>query len=129
MLHAQAAFGGFSVDAAAKAKDFYTTVLGLKLKDDKMGLDFELPGGGRLFVYEKKDHKPAVYTVLNFVVENIDAAIDELAKDGVKMEHYDNLEWSQDDKGVARGLASGHGPDIAWFTDPAGNIISIMQVK
>jgi catechol 2,3-dioxygenase-like lactoylglutathione lyase family enzyme len=129
MLKAQAVFAGISVDDLAAAKEFYTKNLGLKLADDKMGLNFELPGGGGLFVYDKPDHQPATYTCLNFVVGNIDEAVDQLTSAGVKMERYDNMPFEQDEKGIARGLAAGQGPDIAWFKDPAGNIFSILQDK
>jgi catechol 2,3-dioxygenase-like lactoylglutathione lyase family enzyme len=127
MLKAKAAFSGFSVNDADKAKDFYENTLGLKLSDDKMGLDFDLPGGGHLFVYEKSDHQPASYTALNFVVEDIDAIVDELSGKGVKFEVYDNMPGKQDNKGIMRGKAANQGPDIAWFKDPAGNILSVIQ--
>jgi len=119
------AFGGFSVDDLDKAKKFYTKTLDLKLVSDKMGLQLGLPGGGELFVYPKDNHEPATYTVLNFVVEDIDAAVDELTKRGVKFEQY--KDFGTDKKGIARGIQTGMGPDIAWFKDPAGNIISVMQ--
>jgi catechol 2,3-dioxygenase-like lactoylglutathione lyase family enzyme len=127
MFKAQAAFSGFSVDDEAKAKEFYTKTLGLELEDDKMGLQFKLPGGGSLFVYPKEDHQPAAYTMLNLVVANIDDAVDELSEQGVEFEHYDNMPFKQDKKGIARGLSAGQGPDIAWFKDPAGNILSVLQ--
>jgi catechol 2,3-dioxygenase-like lactoylglutathione lyase family enzyme len=127
MLKAKAAFSGFSVNDATKAKDFYTNTLGLELDNDKMGLDFKLPSGGHLFVYEKDDHQPASYTALNFVVEDIDNAVDELTAKGVKFEIYDNMPGKQDDKGIMRGKAANQGPDIAWFKDPAGNILSVIQ--
>jgi catechol 2,3-dioxygenase-like lactoylglutathione lyase family enzyme len=129
MLKSQAAFSGVSVDNLEAAKEFYTKKLGLKLTDDKMGLNFELPGGGGLFVYDKPDHQAASYTYLNLVVENIDQAVDELVEAGVKFEVYDNMPFKQDDKGVARGLAANQGPDIAWFKDPAGNILAVLQDK
>lgn len=129
MLQAQAAFSGFSVNDAAKAKDFYTNVLGLVLEDETMGLTFLLPGGGKVFVYEKENHAPATYTVLNFVVENIDDAVSELTKSGVSFEKYTDMPFNQDEKGIARGLSAKMGPDIAWFKDPAGNILSVLQEK
>jgi len=128
MLKAQAAFTGFSVDDQAKAKEFYTNVLGLKLSDETMGLNFDLPGGGKLFVYPKDDHQAASYTALNFVVEDIDEAVDELSSAGVKFEQYDMGGGAKtDDKGIMRGKAANQGPDIAWFKDPAGNILSVLQ--
>jgi predicted enzyme related to lactoylglutathione lyase len=129
MLKAQAAFSGISVDDISRAKEFYTQVLGLALDDETMGLQLKLPGGGALFIYEKDGHQPATFTVLNFVVENIDEAVDELVKSGVTFERYDNMPNQQDEKGVARGLGTNQGPDIAWFKDPAGNILSVLQDK
>lgn len=127
MFKATAAFSGFSVDDEAKAKDFYTKILGLELENEEMGLQFKLPGGGAVFVYPKEDHQPASYTMLNLVVTDIDAAVGELSGQGVKFEHYDNMPFKQDEKGIARGLSAGQGPDIAWFKDPAGNILSVLQ--
>jgi len=127
MLKAQAAFSGFSVNDQAKAKRFYTEVLGLILESETMGLLFQLPGGGKVFVYSKEDHQPASFTVLNFAVTDIDEAVDELTKLGVAFERYDNMPGMQDEKGIARGRAANQGPDIAWFKDPAGNILSVVQ--
>lgn len=124
MLKAKAAFSGFSVDDQAKAKEFYTEVLGLKLDNEEMGLNFELPNGGKVFVYPKDDHKPATFTILNFVVDDIDEAVEELTSQGVTFEHYDNM---TDEKGVARGKEQNMGPNIAWFKDPAGNILSVLE--
>lgn len=129
MFKALAGFGGFSVDDMAKAKQFYTEVLGLEMAGKEMEPQLKLPGGGYMFLYEKPNHQPATYTVLNFVVEDIDAAVDALAAKGVEFELYDNMPGAQDEKGVMRGRAAGQGPDIAWFKDPAGNIISVLQDK
>ncbi|HSX45143.1 MAG TPA: VOC family protein [Candidatus Saccharimonadales bacterium] len=129
MLQANAVFSGFSVDDLAKAKDFYVKVLGLKLRDDSMGLNLGLPYGGEIFIYDKKDHQPASFTILNFVVDDIDKAVDELVTDGVEFEHYNNMPMNQDEKGIARGLSVNQGPDIAWFKDPAGNILAVLQDK
>jgi catechol 2,3-dioxygenase-like lactoylglutathione lyase family enzyme len=123
----KAVFSGFSVDDIEKAKEFYTKTLGLTLKNGEMGLTFSLPGGGELFIYTKPDHTPANYTALNFVVDDIDAAVDELTKRGVAFEHYDNMPMQQDEKGIARGLAANMGPDIAWFKDPAGNVLAVLH--
>lgn len=129
MLQARTAFGGFSVNDLAKAKAFYVDTLGLKLVDDKMGLQLELPGGGQLFIYDKPDHQPATFTILNFVVDDIDEAVDHLVSDhSIAFERYDNMPGDQDEKGILRGKAAGMGPDIAWFKDPAGNILAIMSV-
>lgn len=130
MYTTHAAFSGFSVDDLAKAKTFYTKVLGLELKDEKMGLSFNLPGGGHVFIYEKNDHEPATFTILNLVVDNIDDAVDTLVDKGVVFEHYDMTAEggpAADDKGIIRGRSHNMGPDIAWFKDPAGNILSVLQ--
>jgi catechol 2,3-dioxygenase-like lactoylglutathione lyase family enzyme len=127
MFSSIAAFSGISVDDLDKAKQFYTEVLGLKLSDDTMGLNFELPGGGGLFIYPKENHQAASFTVLNFVVTDIDEAVDALTSSGVTFEIYDNMPGQQDDRGILRGLAANQGPDIAWFKDPAGNILSVLQ--
>jgi catechol 2,3-dioxygenase-like lactoylglutathione lyase family enzyme len=129
MFKAVAAFSGFSANDLAKAKQFYTETLGLKLLDEEMGLTLELPTGGTVFVYDKADHQPASFTILNFVVENIDSAVDELVGNGVVFERYDSLPVAQDEKGILRGLAADQGPDIAWFKDPAGNILAVLQDK
>jgi len=125
MFQPKAAFSGFSVDNLANAKEFYTKTLGLKLADEQMGLHFQLPHGGQVFVYEKPGHQPASYTMLNLVVADIDQAVGELAGRGVTFERYDGMH--QDDQGIVRGRKSGMGPDIAWFKDPAGNILSVLQ--
>jgi catechol 2,3-dioxygenase-like lactoylglutathione lyase family enzyme len=127
MFTAVAAFSGFSVNDLQKAKQFYTQELGLKLDDDEMGLQLSLPDGGKLFIYEKASHQPASFTVLNFVVTNIDKAVDELAKVGVVFERYDDMPAKPDEKGILRGRSVNQGPDIAWFKDPAGNILSVLQ--
>ena len=127
MFKAKAAFSGISVDNLEKAKKFYTQTLGLKFEDEKMGLQLSMPGGGKLFIYPKDNHTPATFTVLNFVVEDIDESVDELTKEGVKFEVYEGFPFKQDEKGIARGKSVNQGPDIAWFTDPAGNILSILE--
>ena len=117
-------FSGFSVDDLDKAKQFYSEVLGFKVEED-MGLQIILPGGGKIFVYPKENHARATYTVLNLVVEDIDKAVEELSDKGVKFEKYEG--FHQDEKGIARGKEAKMGPDIAWFKDPAGNILSVLQ--
>jgi predicted enzyme related to lactoylglutathione lyase len=127
MLKALEAFSGISVNDLAVAKEFYVEKLGLVLKDDSMGLQLELPGDGQLFIYDKPAHKPAEFTVLNFVVEDIDEAVDHLVSDhGIVFEKYPDVP-GQDEKGIARGKAANMGPDIAWFKDPAGNILSVLS--
>ncbi|MDQ4027548.1 MAG: VOC family protein [Actinomycetota bacterium] len=118
------AFNGFAVDDLRKAHQFYGETLGIKatVVDDQNGLmTLHLSGGRDTLVYEKKDLKPGNYTILNLPVDDIDAAVDELTKRGVQFERYDGFE--QDEKGIARGA----GPLLAWFTDPAGNILSLIQ--
>lgn len=119
------AFSGFSVNDGAAAKEFYGTTLGLDVDEDHMELRLHLAGGGTVFVYSKPDHVPATYTMLNFVVDDIDAAVAELGAKGISFERYPDMH--QDDAGIARGIAAGMGPDIAWFKDPAGNILSVLQ--
>jgi predicted enzyme related to lactoylglutathione lyase len=128
MIKALSAFSGFSVDSIEKAKEFYVDTLALTLTDDSMGLQLELPGGGKLFIYEKPGHKPAEFTVLNFVVADIDETVDHLAGDhGIEFERYPDMAGPQDEKGIMRGKAANQGPDIAWFKDPAGNILSVIE--
>ena len=129
MTKFNSAFSGFSVGDIKEAREFYSQILGLKTELDEMGLEIELPGGASVFVYKKDNHTPATFTVLNFVVENIDEAMEELSEKGVKFEQYNNPDLPQDEKGVARGIAAKMGPDIAWFTDPAGNVLSVLQEK
>lgn len=125
MLGSFHAFGGFSVDDLDAAREFYGTVLGVELAESEMGtIDLKFTGGGHTIVYEKSNHLPATFTVLNFEVDDIDAAVDQLAAAGVTFERYDGMD--QDAKGIARGKAANMGPDIAWFTDPAGNILSVL---
>ena len=112
-------------DDQASALAFYRDKLGLTIDDNRMGLDLTLPGGQHVFLYEKDDHSPATFTVLNLEVADIDAAAAELSAAGVELERYDGM--PQDENGIMRGKASGDGPDIAWFRDPAGNILSIIN--
>ena len=120
------AFSGFSVNDLDAAKAFYGGVLGLNVEDNEMGLlDLHLATGGLVIIYPKDNHEPATFTILNFPVDDIDEAVDALVAAGVTFERYEGME--QDEKGVSRGLATGQGPDIAWFTDPAGNILSVLE--
>lgn len=127
MLKDSYAFSGFSVDNLARAKAFYADELGLEVKETAMGLELSTKGNQPIFIYEKADHAPASFTILNFPVDDIDAAMDELIGRGVDFEFYDNLPAKQDEKGVLRGKAAGQGPDIAWMKDSAGNILSILS--
>lgn len=123
MLRDSEAFSGFAVPDIDQARDFYGTTLGMRVSDGPMGLLTLHPAGGRdIVVYPRPDHVPATYTILNFPVEDVDAAVDELTSRGVEFLRYEGFE--QDDKGIARG----DGPNIAWFTDPAGNILSVLTV-
>lgn len=124
-----AAFSGFSVLDLAKTKAFYADTLGLEVREDKMGLHLHLPSGADIFIYEKPNHQPATFTILNLVVENIDESLAELKAKGVEFLQYNMKEMPQDEKGILRGLSAGMGPDIAWFEDPSQNILSILQEK
>lgn len=130
MLQDSKAFSGFATSNIDKAREFYRDVLGLKVVDGEMGdLMLDLGSGASVLVYPKENHTPATFTILNFPVDDIDKAVDELAAKGVTFEHYDTDQLKTDEKGIARGLATGQGPDIAWFTDPDGNILSVIKVK
>ena len=117
------AFSGFAVDDLEAAKKFYGEVLGLKTSEQYGLLTLHLAGGRDTLVYPKPDHAPATYTILNFAVDDIDAAVAELISRGVELEKYDGV--GQDDKGINRG----GGPYIAWFKDPAGNILAVLQER
>ena len=121
------AFSGFSVDDIEKAKEFYGQKLGLDFADEEHGLKMQI-GGLNTFIYPKSDHEPATFTILNFMVDDIDKAVDELLLRGVQFESYAG-EMKTDEKGIFRGAESGHGPNIAWFKDPAGNILSVLEEK
>ena len=116
-------FSSFSVNDVKRAKDFYGKTLGLKVSDTAEGLELETRGGS-VFLYQKPNHTPASFTVLNFAVNNIERAVAELESLGVKLEHYDLPDIKTDKRGIFRGHP---GPQIAWFKDPAGNILSVLQ--
>ena len=118
------AYSGFAVKDLDAAKSFYGETLGLDTRDGPMGmLELHLGSGAVVLVYPKDDHQPANYTILNLPVKDVDAAVDQLTRAGVKMEHY-GADFGQDEKGIARG---NEGPTIAWFTDPSGNIIAVLD--
>lgn len=119
------AFSGFSVNDSKKAKEFYSQTLGLQVSEMPEGLELHIAGGSRIFVYPKPNHTPASFTILNFPVDDIDKAVAELGKRGVRFERYDDGNLKTDEKGVFRGP----GPNIAWFKDPAGNILSVLEDK
>jgi catechol 2,3-dioxygenase-like lactoylglutathione lyase family enzyme len=117
------AFSGFSVDDLEKARQFYGDTLGIRTSEQHGLMTLHLAGGRDTLVYPKPDHAPATYTILNFAVDDIDKAVDELAERGVQFERYEGL--GQDEKGINRA----GGPYIAWFKDPAGNILAVLQER
>jgi predicted enzyme related to lactoylglutathione lyase len=118
------AFSGFSVNDIKKAKEFYGNTLGLTVKDSAMGvLELHIEGTSPIIVYPKPDHVPATFTILNFPVAEIEKAVDELTKKGITFEQYEG-QIKTDAKGISRGNG---GPNIAWFKDPAGNILSVLE--
>lgn len=120
------AFSGFSVDDIDAAKEFYGNTLGLDVEVNPMGfLGLRLSSGGSVLVYSKPNHTPASFTILNFPVADVDAAVDDLISRGVNTKIYSDEEFPSDSRGIARG--EGQGPDIAWFRDPAGNVLAVMQ--
>ncbi len=122
MFQKSKAFAGFSVDDLAAAKAFYADTLGVDLEEINGMLNLHLGGGGVVLIYPKPNHAPATFTVLNFPVDDVERAVDELTAKGVEFEHYKG-EMSTDEKGIMRG----QGPLIAWFKDPAGNVVSVIQ--
>jgi len=125
MLKDSKAFSGFSVNDLQAAKAFYGDKLGLPIEEEgDMGILVTLGAGGTVFIYPKANHSPATFTILNFPVEDIDAAAAELKDAGISLEQYKGLTGTD---GIARGRSQNMGPDIAWFKDPAGNILSILQ--
>ena len=123
MLSGSKAFSGFSVNDLQKAKGFYGGTLGLTVSEDHGLLTLHLPGDTGVLIYPKASHVPATYTVLNFPVENVDEAVADLSKRGVKFENYKDPGIETDTKGIHRD----NGPTIAWFKDPAGNILSVLD--
>lgn len=124
------AFSSFSVDDSRKALTFYRDVLGLDVSvadgmDEYGVLQLRAPGGHDIIIYPKPDHQPATFTILNLPVDDIEEAVDELTAKGITFEHYDDQAYNMDDKHIAR--STGAEPDIAWFKDTAGNILSILQ--
>ena len=121
------AFSGFSVDDADRAKEFYGETLGMKVSDGEIPalLTLHVAGGRDTLIYAKEDHTPATFTILNFPVDDIEAAVDALAARGVSFERYADSEMETDERGIFRG----GGPYIAWFKDPAGNVLSVIQER
>ncbi len=125
MLGDSKAFSGFSANDIEKAKEFYGRTLGLKVSESNGLLTLHLAGGNNVLIYPKPNHTPAKFTVLNFPVDDVDQAVDELTKRGVGFEIYDLPDIKTDKKGIMRG----NGPTIAWFKDPAGNILSVIEAS
>ncbi|HST31156.1 MAG TPA: VOC family protein [Chthoniobacterales bacterium] len=123
MLENSKAFSGFAAPDIEKAKKFYRETLGLKVSEDRGLLTLHIASGNNVLIYSKPNHVPATFTVLNFPVEDVDLAVDKLKKLGVQFEHYNQGELKTDEKGIMRG----NGPTIAWFKDPAGNILSVLE--
>ncbi len=130
MLENSKAYSGIGVDDLDKAQKFYGETLGVKtsILDKEMGLmTLHLAGERDTLVYQTENPTPASYTILNFPVEDIDEAVDGLSARGVTFERYEGFPFEQDEKGIARGLEAKMGPSIAWFKDPSGNILSVLQ--
>jgi len=125
MLEKSKAFSGFSVNDTQKAKEFYGRTLGLEVSESNGLLNLRLAGGTTVLIYPKPNHTPANFTILNFPVDNVDKAVDELTKRGVRFEIYNQPNVKTDERGIFRG----GGPVIAWFKDPAGNILSVLEQK
>ena len=121
MLKESRAFSGFSTNDMEKAREFYADKLGLNVTEENGALNLHLEGGGTVFIYPKDNHEPATYTVLNFPVKDIDETVDSLARAGIQLERYEGID--QDERGIARDENN----SIAWFKDPAGNILSVLQ--
>jgi catechol 2,3-dioxygenase-like lactoylglutathione lyase family enzyme len=125
MFKATKAFSGFSVDDIKKARAFYGETLGLQVSESHGMLTLHIAGGAEILVYPKPNHTPATFTILNFPVEEIESAVATLKERGVRFERYDQPDLKTDDRGIFRG----GGPLIAWFKDPAGNILSVIEQK
>ena len=120
-------FSSFSVDDIEEAREFYGNTLGVDVTDNEEGgLELNFPNSGSVFIYPKDKHEPATFTVLNFLVDDIDETVDDLTSRGITFESYDG-EMETDEKGIFRGADDDNGPNIAWFKDPAGNFISVIE--
>ena len=120
------AFSGFSVDNLQKAKKFYGQTLGLEVSESNGLLELHIAGGRNILIYPKANHTPATFTILNFPVDNLEQAIDDLTKRGVRFEIYNEGNLKTDEKGIS---LSGEGPKVTWFIDPAGNVLSVLEEK
>ena len=119
------AFTSFSVKDVQRAKEFYGQTLGIEVSESEEGLQLKLGDGHPVFIYPKPNHEPATYTVLNFEVNDIEKSVNELYEHGISLEHYDLPGMKTDEDGIFRT----HGPKIAWFKDPDGNILSVFEKK
>ena len=128
MLKDSHAFSGFSTNDIPAARSFYADTLGLAVTEENGMLDLAFAGGGHGIIYPKPNHEPATFTVLNFSVDDLESAVDELIGKGIEFEQYDMPEMKTNEKGIARD-PEGRGPAIAWFKDPAGNIVAVMQQR
>lgn len=125
MFTPSGAFSGFSVDDIPEAKKFYGETLGLKVIENEMGiLELHLDSGGKVMIYGKPNHEPASFTILNFDVDDVESAVDDLNSRGIETKIYDDTEFPSDAKGIVHGDGQ---PDIAWFRDPAGNVLSVLN--
>ena len=122
MFEKTKAFSGFSVDDIERARQFYENTLGLNVTEENGMLGLHIPDGGDILIYPKPDHTPATFTILNFPVEDIDRAVEDLTGRGIEMMRYEGM--NQDEKGIMR---DDHSPPIAWFLDPAGNVLSVLE--
>jgi catechol 2,3-dioxygenase-like lactoylglutathione lyase family enzyme len=125
MLNGTTAFSGFSTNDIPAAKRFYGDTLGLNVTEEMGALSLKFPNGHSVFIYPKDDHQAATYTALNFEVDDIDRAVDDLVAKGITFERYDGPDFNQDERGIMRD----QGPPIAWFKDPAGNILSLIKTS
>ena len=123
MFNDTQAFSGFSVNDIPRAKQFYGETLGLNVTEENGMLMLHLAGGGTVLVYPKENHEPATFTILNFPVPDVEETVDRLTQAGVPFEHYEGADLQTDEKGIMRG----EGPTIAWFKDPAGNILAVLD--
>ena len=123
MFRSNNAYSGFSVNDIAKARGFYSQTLGMEVTETNGMLELHIANGNKILIYPKPNHIPASYTILNFPVKDVEQAVDELIKAGVQFEIYNEGGMVTDEKGIFRGV----GPKIAWFKDPAGNILSVLE--
>ncbi len=127
MFKQSKAFSGFSVNDIEEAKKFYGDIIGLDVFDNGMGLELRIVDSTPIFVYPKQDHIPASFTILNFPVDDINKTVDDMVAKGIEFIRYNSIPDMQDERGIMRGAAANMGPDIAWFKDPSGNVLSVLS--